>query len=225
MFQASDSEHCSSKPSSSILAVPGGHTLIQLGRIVPANRSSLSNNQNFSLARQRSQDCSQNMLQTTETARGSPQHQKNDVIDLTIDNPHHEQPGVDFIAPCSAKRPKVLKLHSDGGKCQFSSSMQLCRADLRHSPPKASENNSMGICRRQTSSLLACESVHSRRHDEDKGTQCGQVSSIMMCKHDIDKETALPPRNKEDAQSSSLPRGDITAKGSAFLLQVEVFFI
>lgn len=220
-FLASDSEQCSSKPSSSILAVPGGRTVIQLGHIIPANRSNLSNNQIFSFTRQRSQDWSQNTLQTTESTRGSTQHQENDIIDLTSDNPHHEQGGVDFNASCSAKRPKVLKLHSDGGKCHFSSSMQLCKADLRRSPPKTSVDSSLGICCKQPSLLSACESVDFRRYDEDRGTQCGQVGSVMMSKHEIDKVTALPPKNKEDVQSSSLPCGDTTAKGSAFLLQVQ----
>jgi len=194
-----------------------------LGQVVPANRSNLSNNQNFLLTRQWSQDFSQDTLQTSESTSASIQHQENKVIDLTSDNPYCEQAGVDFIAPCSSKRPKILNMHSDVVKHRnISSSIQLYKSDLRNSPSKASSHVSSGINCKQTLPFSVCESANARRYDEDKGTQYAQVGPEMMPKHEIDKEIALPPQNKGDARSSSLHRGGTAERGSTFLLQVEL---
>lgn len=223
LWQASNSEHCSSKPLLSTVSVTSVSAPIQLEQIAPANRSNLSNNQHFSLTRQCSRDFSQYTLQASKSTR-TTQHQENKVIDLTSDDSYHEQQVVNFIAQCSAKRPKISKIHSDIVKRQCSSSMQLCKADLSHSPSEASTDCSSGICCKEISPLSACEPAYARRCSKDRGTQHAQVDPITS-RHELDTKIGLPPKNNEDVQSSALPCGDTTARGSAFLVQVEFFLV
>lgn len=204
-----------------------GNTNALLGKIVPANRSNLSNKQKYPLTTQHSRDklLFQNILKANESSsKKDARYQDTEVVDLDNDTPYFEQLRTEkCMTSCSAKKPKMLESVSNAANHGCSDSLErLYDADSRELPRKSAISSSFVTCCKQSLQLSSCGPAEVGSSN-NATTQQATVGLSRISKLDVSAEktsSEQKSREKVDAQSSSLPHGDKETKGTVFLTQV-----
>ncbi|OVA13874.1 Helicase-like [Macleaya cordata] len=185
-------------PLSSLLAASRSNTSDHLENVVPANCSTLNPyNHYHHLTLQNSRGLlKHNKLQTSDPKRKDPLYKKSEVIDLTSSSHWDEQPSTaELIAPCSSKKPKLLKIDTD----------LSCYTNISERHGKRPQ-------------LSPCDSTELCIDDSIRNMQHAQVASEVLLEDDI--TTDKSDFKHKRVPSSSVPCDEET-RGAAFLIQVQ----
>uniref|UniRef100_A0A2N9I226 ATP-dependent helicase C-terminal domain-containing protein n=1 Tax=Fagus sylvatica TaxID=28930 RepID=A0A2N9I226_FAGSY len=206
---ASISQDSSVKALSSILDTKRGNSSSQVGEVLPANRSSLTPFKSQSLILKRSSDliCNENKL--LMPGRKNMQHQDHEIIDLTGYSILDEKPSKELLAPCSARKRKLLGIEN----------VAMQQIEVSH-------EHSSGAKKFEINGPLSINSIKLENSQISDGisTQNAQVGSALLHKDDgttQKREVQFLRQKNKGVQSSPAPTGNEESRGSDFLIQVK----
>ncbi|GMY34229.1 regulator of telomere elongation helicase 1 homolog isoform X1 [Fagus crenata] len=206
---ASISQDSSVKALSSILDTKRGNSSSQVGEVLPANRSSLTPFKSQSLILKRSSDliCNENKL--LMPGRKNMQHQDHEIIDLTGYSILDEKPSKELLAPCSARKRKLLGIEN----------VAMQQIEVSH-------EHSSGAKKFEINGPLSINSIKLENSQISDGisTQNAQVGSALLHKDDgttQKREVQFLRQKNKGVQSSPAPSGNEESRGSDFLIQVK----
>jgi regulator of telomere elongation helicase 1 len=182
-----------------------------VGEVLPANRSSLTPFKSQSLILKRSSDLICNEKKLLMPGRKNMQHQDHEIIDLTGYSILDAKPSKELIAPCSARKRKLLSIEN----------VAMQQIEVSH-------EHSSGANKFEINGPLSINSIKLENSQISDGisTQNAQVGSALLHKDDgttQKREVQFLRQKNKGVQSSPAPTGNEESRGSDFLIQVKYF--